>query len=193
MKPDEFIAQLRRHLRALPPEEIDQSVAYYEEYLADAEDPSLAIAELGSPAEVAAQILGEYVSTPAPPTAPRAKKRGLPMLWAVILGVFALPIAAPLAIAVAAIAITLMVSLLAIVVALLVTALSLVLGGIAFIAWGLMVATQDISTCLSLAGVGLMGIGIGLLGGFAVIRLSNVLIHWLTRLVGRFLVSRSAK
>ena len=77
MKKNEFLAHLRHKLYQLPPQEIEQTLEYYSEmiddYIESGYSPEAAVAKMGTPEAVAAQILG---GTRVPATqAPVPQKR----------------------------------------------------------------------------------------------------------------------
>lgn len=77
MKKNEFLAHLRHKLYQLPPQEIEQTLEYYSEmiddYIESGYSPKEAVAKMGTPEAVAAQILG---GTRVPATqAPVPQKR----------------------------------------------------------------------------------------------------------------------
>jgi len=100
MNRHEFVAQLKTKLRSLPAEEIANAAAYYEEYFDDAgpENEESVIAELGSPSGIASKIIGEFAIRKVD-DGKGTTKAGLSAIWIVVLGIFASPIALPLAIA----------------------------------------------------------------------------------------------
>lgn len=71
MNPNEFLRQLEYELRSLSAEERDNAIQYYRDYLADADDVQAALESLGSPKQVAADILSQFGSVPAPPNPPQ--------------------------------------------------------------------------------------------------------------------------
>jgi len=176
MTTDQYLADLRNAIRSLPPDDAAQAIAYYDEYLHDAADPAAAMAGLGTPKEVAADILAGYVGKSA------AKPR-LGVLWAVVLGILAAPVAAPIAIAAFAVVLAIVITILAVVVSLTAVAAGIALGGICVTVTGLLVITQNLTTFAWLVGGGLLSIAIGLLAVFGMIRLAQVIIVALTRWV----------
>jgi uncharacterized membrane protein len=151
-------------LRALPRDEIDAAVSYYDEYISDAEDEADAIASLGSPWEVAGRIAagaaagidasGESVET--------VKKRGGARTASiVVLAVFALPIGLPLAIAFAAIAFSVAVAALAVLASFGIVAASLILGGLVYALIGAAAVLRDFALGLAVTGAGLVMLGAG--------------------------------
>jgi len=169
-----FLSQLAQRLQVLPEEERREALEYYNNYLSDAEDEYAAIAELGTPAEVAANILADFVSKP-PPKKSRARH-----LWLVLLAVFALPIGGPLLIAVGAVAFAMVITLFALVVA----GGALVVSGIISLLTFPLVATQDFGFALLSSGTGLVFIGIGILLVKNIPALSGVFSH-MARFVGQ--------
>ena len=63
MNRQEFLNTIRKKLKKLPTEEVDNSLAFYDEAISDRMDKGMteeqAVAALGSPDEVAAQIMAE--------------------------------------------------------------------------------------------------------------------------------------
>jgi len=171
---DQYIAALRYAIRALPPVEIDQAIGYYSEYLHDADDPAAAMAQLGTPGEVAASILASYVyKTPG--------HTGFSVLWAVILGILAAPVAAPLAIVLFCVALTLLVVVLAVIFSVFAAGLAIGVAGVGAAITGAIVAFQSLATGFSLLGGGLVMAAVGLLVLFGVIQLGRVTITGLAR------------
>jgi len=174
MTTEQYVADLRQAVRSLPPDEAVQAVAYYDEYLHDAADPAAAMAGLGTPKEVAAKILADYVgkSTTRP---------GIGVLWAVILGILAAPVAAPLAIAAFSIVLALVITVFALVFSLLAAAVALALGGASLVVTGFMVIGQGAVTVVWMIGGGLLCLAIGLVATFGLIALGRVVVTGLAR------------
>lgn len=116
MSKKEYIADLSYHLRDLQREEFEDAIHYVEEYFEEAgeDNASQVIEELGAPNKLAATIRAEATiknnqqqqerrkkegSNNREEYVPRSGKRDLKSLWIIILGIFALPIALPLALA----------------------------------------------------------------------------------------------
>ncbi|MCC8169676.1 MAG: DUF1700 domain-containing protein [Oscillospiraceae bacterium] len=60
MNKKEFLEQLRNELRFFPPEEIEDAIDYYDEYISESADEETALWELGSPKRVAEELKKEY-------------------------------------------------------------------------------------------------------------------------------------
>lgn len=159
-----FLAQLRRGLAGLPQEEIDAALTYYNEYFDDAgpEWEAEAIAQLGSPEEVAAQLMGDYaLRNPAEP-APAGPKKRSKVGW-ILLCIFAAPIGLPIALGIALVFIVLLLALMIVILAVLVAAVALIAGGLVSGVAGASVLAGDLFTGLLFIGLGLCCIALGLL------------------------------
>ena len=193
MSRHEFIDELKRRLRKLPYDEIKEAVDYYEGYFDDAgeENEQAALAELGSPAAVASQIIANFAVKEADVDQP--VKKNWRSIWLVILALFASPIAVPVALAVGAVALALVISLLAVIISFFAAGVSVFAGGLASAAAGLFVIFQSVPTTMLYFGVGLILLGIGAAIVTATITLSKKCFTWLTKLVGGFILRRKAK
>lgn len=105
MNKEKFISDLRKKLKKLPKEEVDNIINYYSDYFNDADkDEEEVLSELGSPSAIASQILADYALDN---TKEKHKKGYLNNILLVILAIFAAPIAFPVGIAIIAIVFTL--------------------------------------------------------------------------------------
>ncbi|MCL2557812.1 MAG: DUF1700 domain-containing protein [Treponema sp.] len=166
MTKDEFLKSLEKRLRALPWTDRRDALEYYEGYLNDAESEAEAMAQLGSPSQVAASILAERAAggeLPMEGSAGRRKGRGVKIAWLIILAIFALPVGLPLTIALASVALALFLALLAIVFAFAVSALAIGLSGLAGIALFPFILAQDAPLALFYGGMGFAALGAGML------------------------------
>ena len=146
MNKTEFIDELYHLLNSLSKAERLQHLDYYEEMIADQMEDGLteeeAVAALGSPADIAAQILGEIPPKPS---------RRFP-LWAIVLIVLGSPLWLSLFLAVAAVLVAVIavvaavyISLWAAIAAFYAADLAMLLGFLAGIAGGVFYLTQGIS------------------------------------------------
>ena len=110
MNKTEFLAELKRCLRKLPYEEVENAISYYSEYFDDAgaENERRVIEELGSPSELAAKIMADYAIKDME-ASPKSARKGISAIWFIILAIFASPIALPIALAFAIVAFALVV------------------------------------------------------------------------------------
>jgi len=177
--------ELRRNLEALPFEEREAAISYYEEYFDEAgpDRETETIESLGSPEAIAAELKADYAVN-KPPKTPR---EGASKVWLVILAIFAIPIALPLAIALAAVIFSLFVALLAVIFSIGVAAIALLVGGILTLVSGFgVIATGPLTTLFFLGG-GLALLGIGILFGYLSYIVAVKLLGAFARLLGRLL------
>jgi len=165
MTKTEYLEQLRRKLRAMPENELQDALEYYDGYLSDAEDEGAAMALLGSPGEVAANILINHAAEePAAggsgQSAGKAGAKGIRAAWMVALVIFALPVGLPLVMVLAALAFSLTISIVITVGAI---GLGLLSGGVVGLVFFPMVVLQDAGTALLFLGQGLASLGFGIL------------------------------
>ena len=190
MTANEFLSQLERRLKALPETERKDALEYYEGYIADAEEEQgSVIKQLGSPAEVAAKILAEY-ATAGIPKSKRVKKSGLSITWSIILGVFAVPIALPLAIAVVVIAIALLIVICSLIIAFGITAIATVVAGIGGLVAGTVLIFTELKIALMLLGISLVSVGFGLIFTVITYNLTRHGFWFLSRYVGTIILRR---
>ena len=177
----EYLAALRRALSVLPEEERASALRYYEEYFDDAgpENEAKAIAELGDPAKVAAQILADYRElTAVPPVQPIKEKRrwrGINPWLLLVLALLAVPIGGPLLLGVTATVFGVFAAVIAVIFAVLLVLygipLALVCGGavLSVFSFGLWLTPANALVTL---GSGLAAFAAGILLGLLVIKLS---------------------
>ena len=124
MDKNEFLSRLREKLKRLPPEDINDAMEYYEEYLEDAGPEN----EAAVIAAVASQVLTDYAvkQMKKEPSA----RRGLSTIWIVLLAIFASPIAIPVAAVIAIVALVLVAVVFIVVACVYITAVSLAAVGV---------------------------------------------------------------
>jgi len=166
MTKNDFLSQLSFKLRVLPESELQDALEYYEGYISDAEDEQAAITSLGSPGEVAATILANYVSQkprPHHPSPSRTKaKTGrtkIKTAYIAIIAIFAVPIGIPLAFA----ALGLITGLVAVIFSVLVAGIALIVGGLVALVTSPMAFISDFWFGMLSGGLGIAALGIGIL------------------------------
>lgn len=174
MSREEYLQELWGRLsNRMPRQELENVMHYYEEYFEEAgsEREQDVIAELGSPAALAAQIMGE-----APPQAEPVAPGGYPRprrRWTtgqVVLAACLFPIWLPLLIAVFAVAVCLVAAMFAAVVGIAAGGIGAVVAGIFSIWCGFTQIFHNPATTIFFSGGGLLAAGVGLLlflGGVA--------------------------
>ncbi|ULQ59209.1 DUF1700 domain-containing protein [Brucepastera parasyntrophica] len=158
MTRSEFMDELRNRLERLPPGELEEALAYYEEYFDEAgpEHEQDVIREFGSPAALASRILADHAVKEAK-AAPYNPKKGFSALWMVLLALFATPVAFPVIIAL----IIVVIAVLIVIVVVGVTAISMVIGGIASFLYGIFGLFTAPTTALILFGAAFFLWGLG--------------------------------
>lgn len=106
MTHDEFLGRLGELLSCLPAEQVEETKAFYAEAIADRIEDGMseeeAVADMGTPGEVAEVILDDL---PAVPRAiARTRRRSTALLW--VLAIAGSPVWVPLLVAFAAVAVT---------------------------------------------------------------------------------------
>lgn len=193
MSREEFLSKLRKYLKRLPQEEIENALSYYAEYLDDVgtEKEADAIASLGNPYKIASQITAEYAMKDMQ-AAPSAKK-GLTTVWVVLLAVFASPIAIPIALAIACVVFALVLVVFSMILVLAAVSVSFVATGIVCFATGICLTVQNLAAALFYVGVGLFLLGAGVMFILLVINFSKKGFNGIANMISRFLPRRGEK
>jgi uncharacterized membrane protein len=193
MNKNEFMVELKNRLRKLPYDEINEAVNYYEEYFSDAgeENEQAVLAELGSPANISAQIIADYAIKGADTKKPIS--HGLSTVWLAILAVFASPIALPLGLAVVVSALAFVIVIIAVVFSIGAAGLGMSVGGLAYAGIGIPLFSQSIATALLYSGSGFVVMGVGLALLIATVALSKKCFNWLAMCVGKIILRRKIK
>ncbi|SFC75960.1 DUF1700 domain-containing protein [Clostridium uliginosum] len=165
-----FIQELRKKLKRLPQEEIENAIGYYLEYFEDAgiDNEQDVLKELDSPSVIASQLLSDYAFKNDEITISKPKK-SMSSIWFIILAILAAPLALPLAFALIMVVVAMVIVVGAVTFAFIVTTIALIGGGIVTSFAGLAVMTQGFSTAIMFIGIGLALIGIGLLVGVLIL------------------------
>lgn len=184
---EHFLWELQARLQGrIPDRQLDAVMEYYNAYFDDAgpEREQEVIDGLGSPAQVARQILGERALKDLDQKESRGLLRTLGM---VVLAIFAAPIALPVALLVAVLAV-LLVALIALGVVMMgVCGVAAVAGGVTAAVLGFSVVLTNWATSVYFLGGGLVLAGLGFLLVAATLALGGVCIRGFTRLAGRIL------
>ena len=195
MTKNEYLSRLESKLRVLPYEEKQDALEYYDGYLSDAENEFEAITELGSPGEVAANILANYVAKePIPRKHTHYRERGssgAKTALVITLALFALPIGLPLVITIAALAFSMIITFGSLVLAFGITAVGLVVGGLVGIAAIPFLIFQNFGGALQVLGGGLVSIGVGILF-FKLTAWVCMGFPWISRFVASVISRRSS-
>jgi uncharacterized membrane protein len=182
----DYLRKLDRALKGIPPEERANAISFYFEYFEDAglEHEAEAMNALGSPAQLAAGIKADIAMRDLGEGAPKVRK-GVSAIWLAVLGVFAAPMALPLAIVGFAIVFALLVSLLAILISLIVSGVAIALSGAVMLLISFILIPQDVGAAMFYGGWGLFMAGVGVLFMFLMIWLFRVSTKGIAKLFNR--------
>ena len=161
MDKNEYLSRLRKKLKRLPPEDINDAMEYYEEYLEDAgpENEAAVIAAWGSPDAVASQVLADYAVKQMGKN-PSARK-GLSTIWIVLLAIFASPLAIPVAAVIAIMVLVLTAVVFIVIACVYITAVSLAAAGAVTFIIGICLLFSSFPTGIFYVGAGLFAAGAG--------------------------------
>lgn len=196
MNRQEFMNRLAAELRKLPKEEIQAAMEYYSEYFDEAGPGREAevIRELGSPSKIATQLKADYAVRQLDDNNGRqTTKKGLSAILWVILGIFAAPIALPLAIALGAVAFAVFICILAVVFSLVVCLGAVCISGVALVVVGIIGLTGSFAGGLLLVGLGLISAGLTAILCVGVVIGAKALIRLITRQIRKSGQNRQMK
>ncbi|MCL1914558.1 MAG: DUF1700 domain-containing protein [Eubacteriaceae bacterium] len=184
----EFIDELERRLRKLPNEEINEALEFYEQYFDEAgsENEGYVLAELGSPASVASQIIASYAAKDK-----ETGKRRLSTVWIAILAIFASPIALPLSITAAVVSFSLIIVVISLIIAIGAAGIGLLLGGALCALLSFTIIISSFGTALLVLGIGFILLGLGMSILSSAIELARLASYYAGKLVGKFILRRS--
>lgn len=194
MNKNTFLSELSRKLRRLPKEDYDDAMRYYTEYLIDCgvDEMEDVTPLVGTVDEVTARIFEECTDKQMD----KAVKEGGPKnnskaIWYILLGIFAAPIAFPIAIVIAAVFFALVVAVFAVIIALLASSIGVVIAGIAALP-AVFWAESGSMVCVIL-GLGCVAISIGVFFCIAFYKLGELLIKGLIKMFGKLGKSKKNK
>lgn len=166
MKKDEFIARLRKNLSGLPKEEREDRVSFYSEMIddkvADGYPEEEVIDDLGTPEEVAKEIIGDT------PLRTIIKERVKPKRslkgWEVLLLVLGFPLWFPLVLTIFILFLSGFIVVWSLMIALLAVDLGLLAGGIGSIVIGVLtVSSKGITSAAFIGGAGMAVTGLAII------------------------------
>ena len=186
MNTNEYIKNLSYHLRKMPAQEREDAISYYREYLEDAgiQTEEEAVSIFGPAPQLAAGIKADSAMRDFDEGAPKVKK-GISAVWLAILGVFAIPVGVPLAIAAFVIIIAILIVIFSVIISFFAVAISFIAGGAASIILGFWVITSGPMTTLFLIGSGLVLMALGYFIWIFMVWLSKVSLKGIATLFNR--------
>lgn len=191
MNKTEYLKQLNTCLKHLPKEDREDALHYYEEYFEDMDiDDTVNISEqIGTPEEIAKEIIAncteKHIET-------QKEKGGVKnstlVIWMIILGIIASPVAIPIAIAAIACLFAFIIVLFSLFLAIACVGLALLFAGISsFIA---IVPAPGFSSKIFFTGIGFLSIGIGILLLIAAVLFCELCIRLIAALFKRIFIRK---
>lgn len=184
-----YLNELEAHLHALPRDERDETMAYYDEYFTDAN-----LSNSAARKQFARRLIADFYMD-ADDESEIKPKQQLRMIWVVILGLLASPVILPVAL----IMVALLVSALAVVLSIAVTIVSIVVAiiiiAVVSIVTGVAVVFNSLSGGIFFMGVGIAALGVLLLIGPLMISFMRACFNGLINLIkaiGRRFIKKGA-
>lgn len=171
MNKNEFINALRKRLKYMPKEDLEDAVAYYTELIDDMEltEDEDVTQKLGQPQDIARDILGECAKKAADNQAEnKSVKSSTKTVWLTLLLIASLPVSLPLAFA----AIVVIFVILVVIIALFIAFIAVVLSGIIALIGSIFIG--GLGNKLVSLGTSLLLIGIGIFGFNGIKALFNI-------------------
>lgn len=165
MNKEEYLSELNKELKKMPEEERRNAIQYYIEYFDDAgvENSERVIIELGTPKDVANQILSDYaIKMVNAPAVPFSKKSAGKLKW-LLIAILVSPIALPVGFFIIFGAVMICGFGIGIILATVAFALVAIAIGVIVTAAGFFYLFSDFATGIAFAGAGLIAVGLGLL------------------------------
>ena len=188
-----FLQELDYRLRHMPEEDKLDAIEYYSEYIDDLNLPpdSDICIHLGSPKEVARQIIADTTEKKIDEQQEKNTTKGFgSILWLVILGIFASPIALPLAIAAIVLIFAGVVTIGSIIFAFGVSGFACVISGILITIVSLTAA--GLAQKFIVLGCGLFVIGLGIMFLLGTAALARALVSLISSIIKKKLLKKKA-
>ena len=178
MSRDEYLRILARELRKLPREEFDRAMEYYTEYFEEAgpENVEAVMADLGSPVEVAREIIRDTALKRMDDPV-KSMKKGFSSIWIIILSIFAAPIALPMAILLRAVLLMLLAAGGMVRIGMLMAGVGGAASGIVTGGAGVAMLFQSVPSGIAIIGLGMLLAGLGILATMAM----GFIVKWIFR------------
>ncbi|MBR4144533.1 MAG: DUF1700 domain-containing protein [Lachnospiraceae bacterium] len=191
-----FLQELDYRLRHMPEEDKLDAIEYYSEYIDDLNLPPECdiCVHLGSPKEVARQIIADTTERKIDEQQEKNTTKGFgSIIWLVILGIFASPIALPLAIGAIAIIFAGLITIGSVVFALGVSGISCVISGIAMFFTGFFTGELGLAQTFINFGEGLVVLGLGILLTILTVILARCFVSLISSIIKKRLSKNKAR
>ena len=193
MNKKEFMQKLEYYLRHLTEDDKNDALEYYSEYIDDLglSDNDDVCARIGDPRDVSRQIIAQTTERRITEQTEKKTVRGSgSILWLIIIGIFASPIALPLAIAFVVILIAIVITIGSVLVSFFIAGGSMVIAGIALALFSFL--SGSVGQIFACIGSGLVIIGLGILILMATGKITSLLIHGFSAIIRKIVSKKSA-
>ena len=193
MNKQEFMDKLEHYLRHLTDDDAQDALEYYSEYIDDlglAPDEDVC-ARIGTPREVSREIIAQTTERKITEQNEKNTVRGSgSILWLIILGICASPIALPISIALIVIVIAFVITIGSVLFSFFVAGAALVLSGIALALLSIISGSiGQVFVCVG-SGILVIGLGIHILMGTG--KLTSLTVRGFSALINKALSKRKA-
>ena len=192
MNKQEFMQKLEYYLRYLTDDDKNDALEYYSEYIDDlglSPDEDVC-ARIGDPKEDSRKIIAQTTERKITEQSEKKTARGSgSILWLIILGIFASPIALPIAIALVVIILALVISLGAILISFFTAGIAMVIAGV--VTAVVSIFSGSVGQVFVCVGSGLFITGLGILILMATAKLTSVIIRGFTYVINKKITKRS--
>ena len=165
MTREEYMTQLKKHLRKLPSEDYEDAVDYFNEYFneTDAEGEQKLMKELGSPKKAAADLISNLLDKKIQEESEIKKTPSRSTLRIAVLALLAAPVAGPLLAALLAVLLATAITVLSVIFCIFVFAFCVLIIGSKLLLRGIVVIPYSIPGGCMILGTGVFGIGAAIL------------------------------
>lgn len=165
MTREEYMTQLKKHLRKLPSQDYEDAVEYFNEYFSetDAEGEQKLMAELGSPKKAASDLISNLLDKKILEESERQKTPSRSTLRIAVLALLAAPVAGPLLAALLAVLLATAITVLSVIFCIFVFAFCVLLIGSKLLLRGIVAIPYSIPGGCMILGTGVFGIGAAIL------------------------------
>ena len=165
MTREEYMTQLKKHLRKLPSEDYEDAVDYFNEYFneTDAEGEQKLMKELGSPKKAAADLISNLLDKKIQEESEIKKTPSRSTLRIAVLALLAAPVAGPLLAALLPVLLAVAITVLSVIFCIFVFAFCVLIIGSKLLLRGIVAIPYSIPGGCMILGTGVFGIGAAIL------------------------------
>ena len=165
MTQEEYMTQLKKHLRKLPAQDYEDAVEYFNEYFSetDVEGEQKLMAELGSPKKAASDLISNLLDKKILEESKHQKTPSRSTLRIAVLALLAAPVAGPLLVALLAVLLAAAITVLAVIFCVFVFAFCILIIGSKLLLRGIVAIPYSIPGGCMILGTGVFGIGAAIL------------------------------